>query len=131
MSKDFDKWTVVKKQCQDSLHRLQFKERDVWWCKLGVNVGDEQDGKGDLFLRPVLVIKKFNKNVFVGLPLSTVIKDNNSFYHKFKFKGKDQSVIISQIKLIDSKRLSHKLGAIYQKDFEEIKEKSKHLIFGK
>lgn len=131
MQKDFDKWTVVKKQCQVRTDKIQFKERDVWWCRLGTNIGDEQDGKGELFLRPVLIVKKFNKRIFVGLPLSTIVKENNHFYHTFNFKNREQSVIISQIRLLDSKRLSHKLGAVNEVDFEEIAKKSINLIFGK
>ncbi len=30
------------------------------WCSIGINVGDEEDGKNELYERPVLVIKKFN-----------------------------------------------------------------------
>jgi len=129
MNKDFDGWTIVKKESHSDVSRVIFKERDVWWCKLGANIGDEQDGKGRSFTRPVLVMKKFNKRIFIGLPLSTALKEDKHFYHKFEFKGREQSVIISQIRLLDSKRLSHKLGAVNEVDFLEIKEKAKKLIF--
>jgi len=129
MQKDFQTWTNVKTQAHAHDEQLPFRERDVWWCKLGANIGDEQDGKGNLFLRPILVVRKFNKRVFIGLPFSTKVKENNYFYHKFEFKGRDQSVIISQIRLLDAKRLSHKLGAVNEADFAEIKEKTKNLIF--
>ena len=129
MQKDFQTWTNIKEESHLREFRALFKEREVWWCKLGVNVGDEEDGKGDLFLRPVLVIKKFNKRVFVGLPFSSIIKEDHYFYHKFEFKGKEQSVIISQIKLFDAKRFHYKMGRIDEDDFKEIKEKAKNLIF--
>jgi len=129
MQKDFATWTGVKEQAHSNESRTPFKEREVWWCKLGANVGDEQDGKGELFLRSILVIKKFNKRVFVGLPFSTIVKNDNYFYHAFEFKGKIQSVIISQIRLLDAKRLSHKLGGVSPDDFRKIKEKAKDLIF--
>ncbi|MCD6035288.1 MAG: hypothetical protein K0R63_1029 [Rickettsiales bacterium] len=129
MLKDFDRWTIIKKQSHHEELRLLFKERDVWWCRLGANVGDEQDGKGGMFTRPVLIIRKFNKRVFIGLPFSSVIKEERPFYHKFTFKGKEQSVILSQIRLLDAKRLSHKLGVVSEDDFEEIKRKAQSLIF--
>ncbi len=129
MKKDFHSWVEVKEESHLKEDRLLFKVRDVWWCKLGANIGDEEDGKGRLFLRPVLVIRKFNKRVFIGLPFSSIIKEDNYFYYKFEFQGKPQSVIISQIRLFDSKRLSHKLGAVSNADFKEIKEKTKNLIF--
>jgi hypothetical protein len=62
------------------------------------------------------------------LPLSTVIKDK-FYYHKFEFKGKQQSVILSQIRLLDGKRLISKIGSIPDPDFEEIKNKTKGIIF--
>ena len=104
MIKDFDIWNIQKKNTHQSHGRPMFSEREIWWCSLGVNVGDEQDGKGTSFSRPVLVLKKFNRNIFVGVPLSTQLKDK-SYYHRINFKGKEQSVILSQIRLLDAKRL--------------------------
>ncbi len=129
MKKDFDSWIKIKKKSHAAEFRAPFKEREVWWCKFGANVGDEQDGKGSRFLRPVLIVRKFNKRIFVGLPFSTVIKENNLFYHQFEFKGKKQSVIISQIRLLDSKRLEERMGSIGKMEFDTIKEKSMNLIF--
>ncbi len=129
MQKNFDSWMDIKKQSQQNNLRLPFKERDVWWCKLGANIGEEEDGKGKLFLRPVLIIKKFNKRIFIALPLSSISKENNYFYHSFEFKNKVQSIILSQIKLLDSKRLIDRMGTIPKNEFLIIKEKAKKLIF--
>jgi len=76
-----------------------------------------------------LVIRKFNKRVFVGLPFSSVVKEDNYFYHKFEFRGKIQSVIIYQVRLLDAKRLKYKMGSVSEEDLRSIKEKSKRLIF--
>lgn len=57
IQKDFEVWTKIKKESHLKENRILFKERDVWWCRLGVNIGDEEDGKGDSFLRPVLYKK--------------------------------------------------------------------------
>ena len=128
MQAEFDNWNAQKK----ILHNIQqcpmFSEREVWWCSLGVNVGDEQDGKGSSFTRPVLVLKKFNRNLFVGVPMSTKIKDSK-FYHMMYFKGKTQSVILSQIKLMDARRLIDKMGRISDSDLSIVKNKIKVLIF--
>ena len=53
--------------------------------RMGLNIGYEQDGKGEDFLRPVLILKKFNKRVFLGIPLTKIKKDSH-FYHNFEFK---------------------------------------------
>ena len=104
-----------------------FKEREVWWCSLGVNVGDEQDGKGSSFTRPVLVLKKFNRNVFVGIPLSTQLKENQ-FYHRIHFRGIEQSLLLSQIRLMDAKRFRDKMGELSPPEIDKIKEKLRKLI---
>lgn len=128
MNKNFDGWNEIKKNLDSSSKKLLFKEREIWWCNLGLNVGDEENGKGEKCTRPVLIIKKFSGKLFVALPLSTAIKDK-FYYHKFEFKGKEQSVILSQIRLLDAKRLLSKMGSIPDPDFDKIKEKVKNLIF--
>jgi len=128
MVKDFDQWNIQKKQAHAISQRPMFKEREVWWCSLGLNVGDEQDGKGDAFTRPVLVFKKFNRNVFVGIPLSTQLKENR-FYHHIHFSGIDQSLLLSQIRLMDAKRLRDKMGDLPSHEMQNIKEKLGKLLF--
>lgn len=126
--KHFDDWNNVKKCANARNTRALFKEGDVWWCSLGVNVGDEQDGKGRHFSRPVLILKKFNQNIFLGLPLSTAIKENR-FYHRLHFKGIDQSVVLSQLRLLDAKRLENRMGDLPSHECEKVKEKLKRLLF--
>lgn len=129
MQKNFYNWNIIKEKSHLRDSRLLFNEREIWWCRLGVNIGDEEDGKGGLFLRPVLVLRKLNKRIFFGVPLSSVIKENHSYYHKFEFKGKSQSVILAQVKLLDAKRFEEKMGAVGKGEFELIKEKCKTLMF--
>jgi len=64
MVKDYKKWHTKKSLIETRNDRLYFHEREIWWCSLGHNVGFEQDGKGVDFARPILVFKKFNKEVF-------------------------------------------------------------------
>ena len=37
---------------------------EIWMCALGKNIGREQNGGGESFSRPMLVIKKFNNEIF-------------------------------------------------------------------
>jgi len=128
MSKDFDSWNIQKKKTDGFIKRTFFKESEVWWCSLGVNIGDEENGKGDNFTRPVLVFKKFNHNIFLGIPLSTQLKEDK-YYYRFHFKGRMQSLLLSQIRLIDAKRLLNKLGELPEPELIGIKEKFRQLIF--
>lgn len=88
---------------------------------MGLNVGFEQDGKGKDFSRPILVIKKFNKEVFIGLPLTTKPKLGRFYFSLKSYDGVQRKVILSQIRLFDSKRLQEKLGTLYLYEFNEIK----------
>ncbi len=89
---------------------------------MGSNIGDEENGKGVVHSRPILVVKKFNKNIFWGIPLTTQIKEN-PYYHKIVFQGKEQCAMISQLRLWDAKRLSSQMGQITQKSMTEIQQR--------
>ncbi len=110
-------------------NRPFFHEREIWFCYLGINVGFEQDGSSEEFLRPVVVVRKFNNSIFLGVPLTRTEK-KTEFYFQFQFE--DDSVqstaILSQVRLIDSRRLSYKIGNISEEDFLKLKEKLKALI---
>jgi mRNA-degrading endonuclease toxin of MazEF toxin-antitoxin module len=118
--KDFDLWNTQKKLLSETETSPFFKERQVWFCSLGVNIGDEEDGKGTQHERPVLVVKKFNNSIFLALPLSTKLKPNNKFYYKTSVKNRDVSVLISQIRILDAKRLKRKVCFIEKSEFNGI-----------
>ncbi|MFH1145912.1 MAG: hypothetical protein V1707_03050 [bacterium] len=60
--KDFFSWHEEKEKLEEiGYDTLLFREGEVWWCSIGLNLGHEQDGKNVFFERPVLVVKKFNK----------------------------------------------------------------------
>jgi len=127
MEKDFDKWNNIKKETHTKQSLPLFSEREVWWCQLGVNIGSEEDGKGINYLRPVLIVRKFNKNIFYGLPITSKIK--NDMFHIVINSGEIQgSVILSQMRLIDAKRLSHLFSKITNNELNDIKKKLKNLI---
>jgi len=112
--KDFDGWNELKKGLAGKKELPEFQVRDVWWCSLGANLGFEEDGKGEDFRRPVLVLRKFNKNMFVGLPLTSRAKDNKFHYKlpKYRNDGRDSYVILSQVKLLSVNRLTRKIYRI-------------------
>ena len=66
--KDFDKWNNIKKSAHNGNIIRSFKDRDIFYVKVGANIGFEQDGKGEEFLRPVLILKKFGQHAFLGIP---------------------------------------------------------------
>lgn len=129
MKKDFKKWHGQKQDIENDRPRVFFSEREIWFCYLGENVGYEQDGRGEEFLRPVVVLKKFNNEVLWVIPLTKTQK-KSKYYFSFVFNTeKDMSVaILSQIRLVDAKRLKYKIGDIKISDFETLKNKIRQLL---
>ena len=121
MEKDFQKWHKAKKELDKNLSRLFFHEREVWWCSIGLNIGFEQDGRGECFARPILIFKKFNNEVFWAIPLSTKIK-KGKFYVSIELgDGVPRVVIISQLRLMDAKRLIDKMSTVSDANYKLIK----------
>lgn len=130
-SKDFSSWHKRKAWLHNEQPRVFFNTRDVWWCSLGSNIGFEQDGKGGKFARPVLVFKKFNNEIFWALPLSLQVKTKKEtarFYAPVYLEdGIPRTAILSQLRLIDGKRLLEKVGMISQENYVEIQKAVIHL----
>ena len=122
MEKDFKDWYPKKEFLHKEKVRPFFHEREVWFCSLGVNVGFEQDGRGEEFLRPMVVVKKFNNEVCWGIPL-TKNQKKGKYYFSFPMDEEISTAILSQIMLVDSKRLQYKIGNISEDDFIEIKKR--------
>lgn len=119
MQKDFHIWTELKNQIQNKLVQIYPKEREIWWCSLGLNIGSEQDGKNDNFERPVIIYKIINTNIVIILPItSSEKKDRHHFV--FKIENKNVSIILSQIKVISTKRLLRKIDWISYSEFEKL-----------
>jgi mRNA interferase MazF len=121
MQKDFDVWNRRKKELNDKTFNSYIHAREIWWCSIGINVGDEEDGKNTLFERPVLIIKKFNQRIVLAVPLTTKTKDN-FYYFPFMYDGLKFAAILSQIRLISTSRLSRRIKTIDKGIFEQIRQ---------
>lgn len=112
-------WTKLKIRIEkngDSY--FYFHEREIWWASLGSNIGFEEDGKNDNYERPILVFKKFNKNMLWALPLTSQ-KKNGDYYHSFEFEDEKYTVILPQLRLISSRRLIRKICKVPKPLFAE------------
>ncbi len=131
--KDFDGWLPIKKHTNDRDAIPTFKQREIWWCSTGINIGVEVDGKNHHFERPVLIIRKFNRRLFWGVPLSTQIK-TFPHYVTIEFKAtketepKERSFIISQMRAFDSLRLRRPLGKLTDQQFERLLEEIRNVL---
>lgn len=126
--KDFDTWNEVKKEHELSLKRRFYKTREIWWCALGINIGFEQCGTGTRFDRPVLILKSFSKNTCLIIPLTTSKKNNRYSISLGLIKGKKSKILISQIRIIDTKRLINRITLLDKKTFEAIRKIIKDML---
>lgn len=128
MEKDFDNWNSIKKDIHKKQKIIGFSQYEIIFMEIGVNVGFKQDGKGNEFLRPVLVYKKFNNRVFIGIPLTSKAK-YDKFHFEFEYKRRKRSfAILSQLRLFNIKRAKYKDGKISKGNFKMLQEKLVSLI---
>ncbi len=128
MSKDFTGWHVQKSNIHENKIRLHFHERDVWFTSVGANIGFEQDGKGEEFLRPIVILKKFNNETLWGITLTSKTK-TGEYYFSFKHDiDRVSTANLSQLRLIDSKRLKYQIGSMCEDDFAELKKRVVDLV---
>ncbi len=121
MVKDFVNWIQYKIYLNTKQKFAKFKEGEVWWCSFGVNVGIETDGKNDKFNRPVLVLKKFNSRQFFAIPLTSKNKQNDKFYFELQLKDKISFLCLSQMRVLDAKRLQSYHTKINQNVLKQVK----------
>ena len=128
MTKDFDAWNIEKKKIQDKSQNRFYHPREIWWCSLGLNVGFEQDGTSDEYQRPILVIRAFSSHVCLVLPLTTSIKKNKYHVSIGIIDNREAFAIISQVRLVDTKRFTNRLGRVDKDIFENIRKAVRSLI---
>lgn len=124
---NYDEWNEVKKNTSKSTEKA-VKVGKVYWVRLGLNIGSEVYGKGENYVRPVLVLKLIYKNSFIGVPLSTKTKDNSfPYFYSFYTKNNDiRTALLSQLRLFDTKRVENIANInISKSDFENIRDKIK------
>ena len=113
-------WWKITIRLRDRQRKPLFKEGEIWWCSIGMNVGVEIYGKGKRFTRPVIIFKKFNKNAFLGIPLTSQLKIGK-WYVSVTHSEKTDTALLAQIRVMDSKRLVERMEAIGDDGFDEIK----------
>lgn len=129
MKKDFDTWNKIKKNTDSNTDYLPlYHERQIRWCRLGVNVGFEQDGTGKEFSRPVLILKGFSRHVCLVIPLTTSKKKCKYHTSVGIVGGRDAFAIISQLRLIDTRRLDTLIETLDLEKFNLVRKAIKDLL---
>jgi len=86
-----------------------------------LNIGIESNGKGKEFARPVLILKKHNRYSCLVVSLTTKAHQKLSYYQIDKKNHPDVYANLSQIRVMDSKRLISKMFFLGQENFIIVK----------
>ncbi len=124
----FAEWAKLKPQIHFSERSIFPQKREVWWAHVGQNIGVEINGKSGAFGRPVLVVRVFNKNFVLIVPVSSKEKIGQYYYPFVNHAGERNVVVLSQIKSISTKRLIRKVGEVKGDDFMGIIARLREMI---
>jgi mRNA interferase MazF len=137
-SKNFQDWSILKPKLDIKNHKPPlFKEREMWWVKVGENIGSEVSGKNKDFTRTVIIYTKLSKYTFLGIPTTSQLIDSKgkersgSWYAKIEIKGKPMLAVLSQIRVFDYRRLDKEVAEIDEVDFEAIKKAFNNIYYKK
>lgn len=128
MPKEFEKWNEIKIILHDKEVRKLYHVREVWWCALGFNIGFEQNGDGENYQRPVLILKGLSGNTCLIAPLTSSLHKHPMRIPIGRIANKEASALISQIRVIDTKRLINKVCFIDKSIFENLKKIVKNMF---
>lgn len=119
MEKDFCSWHVRKSQLNDRTKTPFFKEREIWFCYLGMNIGCEEDGEASTFLRPVIILKKFKNNTFFGVPLTRTPRFGRNYFTVIDNHG-TSFAMLAQGRILDGRRLYYRSRIMPRSDLESL-----------
>ena len=105
-----------------------YHERQLWWCSLRVNIGFEQDGTGEEHQRPVLILKGMSRETCYVIPLTTSPKKHKHRIPIGEVEGTQAVALMSQMRLIDTKRLVNTIGFLDQDIFAPVRKAAKDLL---
>jgi len=120
MQKDFDRWSKQKAKLNDINVTLSFKEREIWVCYFGLNIGHEQDGDAKTFLRPVLILKKFPNKTFFAIPLTRTPRFGKEYFTVVN-DPRTSIALLSQGCVLDARRLVRRINIMSESEFESLK----------
>ncbi len=126
--KDFDSWNIKKKLINKHKSLQHPKIGEIWWCRVGLNIGGEIYGKSIDYVRPVLVINCEGDENFIGVPLTSKIKNRKYACVIMEDDGTLATALVYQIKSFDKRRLVEKHSTLSNEYFNKVLEIIRILI---
>jgi mRNA interferase MazF len=105
-----------------------YNVREIWWCRLGLNIGNEQDGKGQWYLRPCVIVTAFGAHACFVVPLTTAVRKHKYRIYVGLIDGKEARANISQMRIIDTRRLVEKIEFMDLSVFKDIRKALRNLF---
>jgi len=127
MEKDFDAWNERKKETNAERPRF-YTVREIWWCRLGVNIGTEQDGKGEWYVRPCVILRGFGSSACLVVPLTTSKREHPLRISVGSIEGFQARANLSQIRVIDVRRLEEKIGFLETAIFSKLRKAARAML---
>lgn len=119
--KDFDQWNEKKKIVNFSNNLPLFQVGQIWWAQIGQNVATEVNGKGNDFVRPVVIIQDVYRDACLAVPLTSRMRVGNYYFNFKDTQGAEQCALLTQIRYIDGKRLKYRFAHIRDNDLNELR----------
>ena len=120
--KQFNDWILLKEALHFGEQSLpHVSERQIWWASIGENIGFEINGKSHLFSRPVIIFKKLSSGLYLVIPLTSQAR-TGSWYVPFQLKNKLQVACLHQVRVVDYRRLSSRVGWLDDLDYRKVKD---------
>lgn len=123
----YDNWNTTKKNLALVDRQVLFKESEVWWCSMGLNIGTETYGKGPGFKRPILIFKKLSTESCLILPITSKVK-NGDWFTEVTILNEKRWIMLYQIRMINIKRLESRIDTICEFDFKKVKKELEQLL---
>ena len=78
----------------------------------------------------MLIVKKFNKSQLWAVPLTTrrAGKKGNRYYAETDSTGRTAHLMLSQLRVVSSKRLTRKIGTMDEEEFRQMVDRIKQLF---
>ena len=117
----------MKKKTHAEQPRL-YTVREIWWCQLGVNIGTELDGHGKRFLRPGVIVRSFGPDACLVVPLTKSLRQHPLRVPVGKVQNNEARANISQMRIVDTRRLVEKIGFLEKETFQTLRKVAKDLL---
>lgn len=99
----------------------KYHEGGIYWVYFGENIGFEQDGRGEGFSRPALIVHGFHSGLVWCVPITHTDKVSQ-YYFPINLGRVQGCAILSQLRPVDTLRLSDLIDVVPDKTLAEVKQ---------